>query len=329
MDRARRRSVVLLLLAAGLVACAAAAAVWTLGRRPWARSTEQLVFAGTIEARDVRVGSLAGGRVVAVHVDEGDAVVAGAPLVRLENPPLVRQRQEQAARLAAARAALALVEAGPRIEEIARARADWLRLDAERPRQERLLQQGATTTARHDDARYQAEAQRQVYEELRRGSRPEDVAHARAVVDQEAARMAWFDAQVAELVVHAPAAADVQAVGVRPGDLVAPHQPVITLLERDQLWVRAYVPEPELGRVVVGRPATVEVDTFPGRAFPGRVTRISPRAEYTPRNVQTLRERAEQVFAIRVEVAPSPLLKAGMAAIVRMSPARDVPPARP
>lgn len=329
MDRARRRSVVFLLLTIGLLGGAAAAAAWTRSWWPWARSADRLVFAGTIEARDARVGSLAGGRVVAVHVDEGDTAAAGAPLVRLENPPLARQREEQAARLAAARATLALVEAGPRAEEVARARADWLRLDAERLRQERLLQQGATTPARYDDARYQAEAQRQAYEALRRGSRPEDVAHARAVLEQEAARLAWLDAQVAELVVRAPAASDVQAVGVRPGDLVLPHQAMITLLERDQLWVRAYVPETELGRVVVGRPATVEIDTFPGRAFPGRVVRISPRAEYTPRNVQTLRERAEQVFAVRVEVAPSPLLKAGMAAIVRLSPAPDLPPARP
>jgi HlyD family secretion protein len=95
---------------------------------------------------------------------------------------------------------------------------------------------------------------------------------------------------------------------------------VATLLEPDQLWVRVFVPETKLGLVRVGQPAALGVDSFPKRTFPGKVVEISPRAQYTPRNVQTLDQRSEQVFGVKVDVEPAPELKPGMAAIVRLQP---------
>jgi HlyD family secretion protein len=101
---------------------------------------------------------------------------------------------------------------------------------------------------------------------------------------------------------------------------VAPNAPVATILEPDQLWVRVFVPETRLGLVRVGQAVTLTVDTFPKRAFPGKVVEISPRAQYTPRNVQTLDQRSEQVFGVKVAVDPTPELKPGMAALVRLEP---------
>jgi HlyD family secretion protein len=90
------------------------------------------------------------------------------------------------------------------------------------------------------------------------------------------------------------------------------------MLEPSQLWVRVYVPEPQLGRVRVGQSAALTVDTFPGREFPGRVVEIRTQAEYTPRNVQTLDQRMDQVFGAKVAIDPTPDLKPGMAAVVRI-----------
>lgn len=301
-----------------VVAAALAVAAW----RTWGQDVPgALVIAGTVESRDVQVGSLVGGRIEEVHVDEGDLVDRGAPLVTLEGRLLRRRLREQEGRLEVTRAEQALVEAGPRAEDIERARVEWRQAEAARQRAEGLLRARATTPARVEEEVARAEALRQTYEELRRGSRPEDLARARALVAQEEARLSWLREQEDELVVRAPARAVVQTLAVRPGDLVLANQPVAELLELDQLWVRAYVPETELGLIEVGMPAEVEVDTFPGRPFAGTVVRVNPRAEYTPRNVQTIDQREDMVFALRIDVPPTPLLHPGMTAVVRLRPA--------
>jgi len=105
---------------------------------------------------------------------------------------------------------------------------------------------------------------------------------------------------------------------LRPGDLVAANQPVARMLEPSQLWVRVYVPEPNLGRVRLGQKAALTVDTFPNRPFPGRVVEIRTQSEYTPRNVQTLDQRMDQVFGVKVAIDGSPELRPGMAATVRI-----------
>ena len=134
---------------------------------------------------------------------------------------------------------------------------------------------------------------------------------------------------------RAPVAGRIEAFDLRPGDLVAPNQPVATLLEPNELWVRVYVPETRLGEVAVGQRVQIRVDSFPGRDFPGRVVEIRHRAEYLPRNVQTLEQRADQVFGVKLAIDPAPELKPGMAATAKFdsipaSPAgSDSKPASP
>ncbi len=110
----------------------------------------------------------------------------------------------------------------------------------------------------------------------------------------------------------------IESIDLRPGDLVGANQPVARMLEPSQIWVRVYVPEPELGRVRVGQKAQLTVDTFPKKEFSGRVVEIRTQAEYTPRNVQTLDQRMDQVFGVKVAIDPVPELKPGMAASVRL-----------
>ncbi|HEY0554116.1 MAG TPA: HlyD family efflux transporter periplasmic adaptor subunit, partial [Thermoanaerobaculia bacterium] len=115
----------------------------------------------------------------------------------------------------------------------------------------------------------------------------------------------------------------------RPGDLAAANQPVATLLEPDQIWVRVYVPEVQLGRVRIGQAAAIHVDTFPRRSFPGRVVEIRTQAEYTPRNLQTLDQRSDEVFGVKIAIDPTPELKPGMAAIVDLAEPGAAPPPPP
>lgn len=275
-------------------------------------------YSGTIEARDARVGSLVGGRVREVLVEEGDSVRTGDTIVRLESYLLEPQVREQQARVAQARAALDRVVTGPRREQVERARIEWERAEKERARQEQLLREAVTSDAAYDAAAAAAKSAFQAYEELRRGSRSEDEAQARATLEEAEGRLSVLRRQLEETEVRAPVTGLVQTIDLLPGDLVAAGQPLAVIIERDNLWVRVFVPETRLGRVRVGEPFDVYIDTFPDRPFKAHVASVSARGEYTPRNVQTADQREDLVFAVRLDLEPSPELKAGMTATVRV-----------
>lgn len=190
------------------------------------------------------------------------------------------------ARRESARQRLDLLLAGTRKEEIDRA--------------ERLYKQAAANRAL-----------------VERGARKEDIEAAKAQLERSKAALSQIEVQLKELEVVAPARAFVEVLQVRPGELINPNSPVATLVEVDRLWVRVYVPEPEKGNVQLGKEVSVEVDTFRGQRFRGRIEEISSRGEFTPRNVQTRDERAHQVFGLRVRLDNSERkLSAGMAADV-------------
>jgi HlyD family secretion protein len=314
-----RRLIIPLLLVAGIF-------TWLVVR---SGHEDEGVYSGTIEVHDARVGSLVGGRVVEVRVEEGDSVQADELLVRLDDSMLVASVKEQQARVAQAKANLDRVVSGPRREEIERARIEWERAEKERKRQESLLKQALTSDEAYDAAAAVAQSAQQTYDELKRGSRSEDERQARGVVEEAENRLAYLKRQLAECEIRSPARGVVQTLDLRPGDIVPANQGVVSILEPGELWVRVFVPETRLGLVSVGQPVDVFVDTFPDRAFAAHVASISSRAEYTPRNVQTAEQREDQVFAVKLDIDAAPELKAGMAATVRLkasAPARaDTP----
>lgn len=132
---------------------------------------------------------------------------------------------------------------------------------------------------------------------------------------REEGRLEGLLRQREEAVVRASLDGVVQALDLRPGDLVAPGEGLASLLETGELRARVFVPQTRLGLVRPGQAVLLEVDSHPGRPFPGRVLEVSSRAEYTPRNVQTLEQRAEQAFAVVIAAGPAPELKAGMAVL--------------
>jgi HlyD family secretion protein len=283
------------------------------------RGSEPLLLSGSIEARDAEIGSLIGGRVVHVLVDEGATVKTGQAIVEFETDLIDLQIAQQEARVAQSRANLTKSLQGPRTEEIARARATAQNAERESLRQKALLEGGIAGRQAYDSAATDAETASQMLRELERGSRPEDIAAAKAALGADEKQLGYFRRQKEESVVHAPADGVIESMDLRPGDLVGPNQPVAKILEPSQLWVRVYVPEPELGRVRVGQKASLTVDTYPKREFPGKVVEIRTQSEYTPRNVQTLDQRMDQVFGVKVAVDPAPELKPGMAATVRLA----------
>jgi multidrug resistance efflux pump len=282
---------------------------------------------------------------------------AEANLEKALNGSRPEEIAEARAQAEAARAALEQARNGPRPQEIDASRADLKAADADLEvatatlaRIEQLTRSGVASRQDYDNAKavfdsararrdaaqqkldlllagtrreeieraerqyQQALANRQLVE---RGPRKEDIAAARAQLERARAALGQVETQAAELEVESPADAFVEVMQVRPGDLINPGASVATLVEVDRLWVRVYVPEPDLGHVQLGKEVSVKVDTFPDEGFRGRVEQISSRGEFTPRNVQTREGRNHQVFAVRVRLDNSSRrLRAGMAADV-------------
>lgn len=304
------------------IAAAIGALTW-LELRP-----EAARISGFVEADQIRTGSRVGGRVERVDVAEGDRVRVGQVLVELAPFDLLERLERARADLAAQRAERDEVVAGPRAGEVqaARARVDLalakLTLaEQDSRRVERLASQDVASRQRRDEAaaglraaRATVAAERESLALLEEGSRTEDVARAEARVRAAEANVQAIERQIAELRIVASVDGVVEALDLRPGDLVGAGVPVVSILDNSRLWVRAYVPESRLG-LRIGDRARVAVDAYPGESFAGRVTFIATEAEFTPSNVQTPEERTKQVFRIKVDLEEGVgRLRPGMAA---------------
>jgi len=282
----------------------------------YSQKPREVVLSGTLEARTVNVGSLVGGRVTKTLIDEGMHVATGQLLVTLETETIDRQLSEQRAAIAAAQAALAKAIAGPRPEEIAKATAVAMNDEIERRRQQYLFKYGIVAKELAEEAATKAKTSAEDLRILQKGTRKEDIDAARADVEAQQRKLETLMKQREETNVVSTVNGTVQSFGLRAGDIVAPNQTVAEILESSQLWVRVYVPETELGLIAVGQPVRVHIDTYPNETFAGHIASVSSQGEYTPRNVQTRAQRAEQVFGVKVLVDPNAKLKAGMAASV-------------
>jgi HlyD family secretion protein len=285
--------------------------------------------------------------------------LAQAQLDRVVNGPRTAEVDAYHARVQGAEAQLDELARGARREDVERARAQLAAAESQLKNAElaegrtaELFKTGAIAQAEVDSTRSQretalgnrdaarmalaaladgsrpevvaaararlAEARAQL-ENTRLGSRDEDVRVQRAQLVQTQARLALAETNLVEASIVAPRDCVVEALDLRPGDLLGPSQSAATLVEDDQLFVRAYVPETELGQVHAGDTVPFTVDTFGGHEFHATVQHVNDVGEYTPRNVQTVDERANQVFLVRLGVAEGrEFLRAGMAVTVRL-----------
>ena len=294
---------------------------------------------GYVEATDVRVSSKIPGRLATVTAVEGARVEAGATIATLSTTDadlaLARIRAERGQAVAQ----LNLLLAGARPEDVRQAEAQVTAAAADRraaetdltaartdeARFEQLLASRAGTTKQRDDAvarRELAEARlraasdrvavaRAALDRVKAGARPEEIAGARARIATVDAQIATLEHDRGEATVTAPLAGIVQSRLVEPGELVAAGTPLVVLIDLDRAWANVYLEETLVPQVRLDQPATVITDG--GDRLEGRVSFISPRAEFTPRNVQTANERAKLVYRLKVSVDNRKgILKPGM-----------------
>ena len=321
----KTRSLAVVLIALTGLACAG----------PSARNV--ITASGTIEAVEVHVASKAAGQILVLAVEEGARVKPGDVLATIDHATADIQLRQAEAGVALARAQLLLLQNGARKEDIEQAEAGLKQAEAnlrvaadDAKRMRALLQSGSVTTKQRDDAEARltvAEAQRRAAEEavskVRRLARPEEIDAARARLDQAQAAADLLAKTIADCTVVAPAGGIVTHKAVEAGELVTPGATVVTLADLDSVYVMLYVTELEIGRIKLGGEVEVRIDAFPDKPFPGKITYISPEAEFTPKNVQTKEDRVKLVFGVKVEIENKDgLLKPGLPAdaVVRIGP---------
>jgi len=300
-----------------------------------------------VEATEVKVASKVGGRVEKVNVAEGQRVAAGDVIVAIATTDVDLALRQARAERARATAQLQLLEAGSRPEDVRQAEAQVAAAESDRraaasdlaasrtdeQRFEQLLRAKAGAEKQRDDAvarREQAEARVAATEDrsraatatlqkLRAGARPQEIAAARASVAAVDAQIATLEHNRTETIIAAPLGGVVSARLVEPGELVAVGAPLVTILDLDRAWANAYVEEPLVPTLKIDQPATIVTDA--GDRLPARISFIAPRAEFTPRNVQTSDERAKLVYRVKVATDNRKgVLKPGMPVEVEFTP---------
>jgi len=284
---------------------------------------------GTIEATQVDVSVKITGRIVERLVKEGDRVTRGQVLVRLDDSELAADVKRLEAALRAAQATLRDLEKGARPQEIEDARAAVSSVEATRTMTEREYQRTEQLFKQNLIAAQDVDRARQAYEVAKaqewsarerlalvlEGPRPDQIDAARWQVTQAEAALAQARSRLREAIVVSPIDGVVLRKNLEVGETANPGVPILTLVDPKDVWLRAYVPETEVGRLKVGEPARVRVDAFPDRVFTGRLIEIGSEAEFTPRNVQTKKERVNLVFRIKIQIDnPDGLLKPGLPA---------------
>jgi HlyD family secretion protein len=293
------------------------------------KAADTILLSGNVEAHESVVAFRTSGRIVALPVEEGKEVKAGELLARIDDGDYQQQVRIDEATLQTRKKELDLAVAGNRPQDIqaarqtvADARADLELKRADLARYSALYKRDAVSSQTRDQADSAFKRALAIYEraeqnlsEMKEGTRKEQIAVNRASV-----RAARQDLELSRVrrdytVLPSPVSGVITVRQAELGEYVAAGTPVVTIADIDHLWVRAYVSETDMGRVRWGQAVTVRTDTYPGKTYVGTVSFISPEAEFTPKTVQTNKERVALVYRIKVDVDnPRHELKPGMPA---------------
>lgn len=269
------------------------------------RSRDWVYGNGRIEGDEVRVAAKISGRILHLKVEEGDRVEQGQLLVELSSEEFEAQHQQATATVKAAQAALARAEA-----QLATLRhhEETARTDYERMKS--LYESGAAPAQKLDQAE-------NALEEVR--GRVKDasahVSQLQAQIQAAKATEAATRTTHEDTRIHAPLEGVVLLRLAEEGEVILPGTPILVLVDPNDLFLKVYIPEKEIGKIRVGNPSTVKVDAFPDRTFEGRVSEVAQQAEFTPKDIHMPDERTQLVYAVKIRLDnPEGYLKPGMVA---------------
>ncbi len=314
---------------------AAAIGMWVTRREGCATGEcGQLKIFGNVDIRQVQVAFFNTGRIEQILVQEGDAVTAGQLLARLDASRYQSALERAEAQASAQEKVVARLKAGSRPEEIAEAQARvrvaqaTLKDTRQKSRRLKALAADEYASKQHleeseiaeEAAQANLDALQQVAALAEQGPRQEDIEAAQAQLKALQAARDLARQELADTQLMAPTNGIIQNRILENGDMAFPQTPVFTLALNDPVWVRAYVPEPDLGKMAPGMKAIVKTDSYPDKEYAGWVGYISPTAEFTPKQVETTDLRTRLVYEVRVFVTnPENELRLGMPATVHLA----------
>jgi len=284
---------------------------------------------GNIETTEVNVGFKVPGRIVSLSVQEGDWVENGKVLAKLDDEDLRNRFELAKATLNSAQAKLSKLLAGSRPEELREAEAvlfqaksDLENKQAHYERMKPLFERGVIPKENLDNAEAGYKIAKASFQKatenyllVKEGPRKEDIEDARAQVEQARASLKLAETQLSYTVLHSPLSGVVLVKASEMGEVVNPGTSILTLADLGNVWLKAYIPETDLSKVKWGQEVIVTTDLRPKKEYTGKISFISSQAEFTPKSIQTEKERVTLVYRIKVDIPnPDRELKPGMPA---------------
>jgi len=293
-----------------------------------------LEVSGQIEAIETEIRPQVSGIVVAIPVKEGQYVQEGDLLCQIDGQKIEVQLSQVQAGLEGVRAKLKLYRKGNKKEMIAvaknqldAAREELALAQKNQERLARLLEEGAVSQAQKEQADLKlttaverTETADENYRMSLRGREEEELEIIEAEIKNLAAQEKLLQIQLEETRIHSPVSGFIETRNIELGELATPLRPLFNVIDLEQTYVKAFIPEQSLGLIKLGSAVTVICDSFPEKTFKGSVAFISDQAEFAPKNIQTKEERLKLVFMVKSYLPNSgQVLKPGMPVDVRIA----------
>jgi HlyD family secretion protein len=319
-----KRVLLLVIIAIGI-----AGVLYYLFTREKEKETTFIKVSGNIEATEVDVGFKVSGRIVSRFFEEGDRVDQGKVLAKLDDEDLRNRLEVARATLMSAQARLSKLLAGSRPEEIRQAEANLHQAEfdlgnkqVQYERMKGLYERGVIAKEAFDNAetmykiaKAALQAATESYQLVKEGPRREDIEDARAQVDQAQASVKLNETQLSYTTLYSPLSGVVLVKSGEIGEVVNPGTSILTMADIENVWLKAYIPETDLSKVKWGQEVIVTTDLRPQKRYKGRISFISSQAEFTPKQIQTEKERVTLVYRIKVDISNTDReLKPGMPA---------------
>lgn len=284
---------------------------------------------GTIESTNVTISSKNAGEIKSIIADEGEQVNKGDTILVIDVEALSYQLEQALAAEQISGAQLNLMLKGARTEDIKQAEEAMKQSEAnlkiaksDFERYTKLWESKAITQKQYEDmtARYQISlaqftAAKENYEKVKKIFRPEEIEQAKANLKKAAASVALLKKNIRDSYVVSPIEGFVVKQFIEVGETVTPMSSLVKISNLSSVNLIIYVSEVELGKIKLGQKAEITIDTYPDKKYEGKITFVSPEAEFTPKNIQTQDERTKLVFAVKIEIRNKNFeLKPGMPA---------------
>ena len=306
-------------------------AIGAAGYKLYNREPAGITATGTIEVTKVDITPKVSGYITQLKLKEGDALQAGQVVLYIARPDLKAQLLRDEAALTKAQAQLRDLEKGARSQELSQAiaavgsaEAVFEKAEADLARYKVLYAQGAIATQQLDNARssyevayHSLDSAKENEALVKEGNRPDTIEAQRIEVERNKAIVEASHTQIDDTVIASPLNGLVLTKNFEDGEYVNAGAAIATVGDMNDCWVKVYISSTQLGQIKVGQQADVVIDSFPDKVFMGTIKEISQNAEFTPRQSITQRERANLVFAVKVQIDNAEgILKPGMPADV-------------